>query len=451
LVLTVVALPRVKEGLKQNVSARTATMVKSVFENARAQAIRTGRPFGVRLHRSSNAVAQGTGLNDPNALNDPVYSATQGANYCNRLSFVQMPFQYRGDFEGANAVFSAAGVAPSIICLQSNAGLITAIARNNILPDDVPINVGDLVELGDLGTAYEVTIPPGRPAAIEIFTRLPGEPATLDDLNGNGNPNEPADAGVRVWLKNRAPTTSALSRLQTGDPVSFRFNTSPAPSPMADVLLPGKAVIDLTSSGVGASAVAFSPRSISDANGITTVTGTPVHDRPYRRGSTTALEYRDVIIMFDGSGQLDSVYIDQYVANFGPDNSTESDDYVYRRIPIANPISLLIADVRGLVLPETISVFPERPAAVNTTDIPAAYEPRSDVNPNFVNTDNAWLTISPISGRIDLSGVAGPLKGTAVGSDLVNAHPELTPTIPPTAAGFIQARLFDSRRLARGI
>jgi hypothetical protein len=330
--------------------------------------------------------------------------------------------------------------------LQSNAGLLTAIARNNILPDDVPINVGDLVELGDLGTAYEVTIPPGRPAAIEIYTPQTGEPSDLDGILAN-NP----DAGVRVWLKSRAPTTSALSRLQTGDLTPFRFNTSPAPSPMADVLLPGKAVIDLTSSGVGSSVVAFSPRSISDANGITTVTGTPVNDRPYRRGSTTAFEYRDVIIMFDGSGQLDSVYIDQYVAGFGPDGSTESDDYIYRRIPIANPISLLIADVRGLVLPETMSVFPERPAAVNTTDVPAAYEPRSDVNPNFANTDNAWLTISPISGRVDLSGVAGPLKGTAVGSDLVNAHPELTPTIPPTAADFIQARLFDSRRLARGI
>ena len=219
---------------------------------------------------------------------------------------------------------------------------------------------------------------------------------------------------------------------------------------MAEVPLPGKAVIDLTASGAGPSVVAFSPRSISDGNGITGVSGTPVLDRPYARGNISGYEYRDVLIMFNGSGQLDSIYIDQYIANYGTDGTTQSDDYVYRRVPIANPVSVLIADVQGVVLPETISVYPERPPAVTTANVPVEYEPRPDVLPNFANTDNAWLTISPLSGRIDLSGVAGPFRGTAVGSDLVNTHPELTPSIPPTAADFIRARLFDSRRLARG-
>jgi hypothetical protein len=394
------------------------------------------------MHRSANAVAPAASINDPNSINDPVFNPVQGANYCNRLSFVQMAFQYRGDFEGTRALFSTAGVAPSIICLQSQAGLLTAIARNNILLGDRPVNPGDLVTLGELGTAYEVTIPPGRPAAIEIYTAVAGEPT---DLNADGVANA-LDAGVRVWLRNRAPINGSFSRLQTGDLVSFRFNTSPVTSPMADVPLPGKAVIDLTCSGVGPGVVAFSPRSISDANGITGVSGTPVHDRPYALGSTSAYEYRDVIVMFNGSGQLDSVYMDQYIANFGPDNSTESDDYVYLRIPIANPLSILISDVKGLVLPESISVFPERPVVVTTTDVPVEYEPRPDVVPNFVNTDNAWLTISPISGRVDLSTVASPFRG----NDLINLHPELQPAASPTAAEFIRARLLDSRRLARG-
>ena len=63
------------------------------------------------------------------------------------------------------------------------AGLLTAIARNNILLGDRPINPGDLVSLGELGEAYEVTIPAGRPAAIEIFSAVAGEPT---DLNGDG-------------------------------------------------------------------------------------------------------------------------------------------------------------------------------------------------------------------------------------------------------------------------
>lgn len=446
LVLTVVALPRVKEGLKQNVSARTATMVKATFENARAQAIRTGRPFGVVLHRAASAVTPASNINDPNSINDPVYSPIHGANYCNRLSFVQMAFQYRGDFEGANAVFSNAGVNPSIICLQSQAGLLTAIARNNIRIGDRPVNPGDLVSLGELGAAYEVAIPANRPAAIEIYAAIGNEPI---DLNGDGVANA-LDAGVRVWLRDRAPVSEAQSRLQTGDLVTFRFNTTPIASPMGDVPLPGKSIIDLTCSGVGRSVVGFSPRSISDANGIIGVNGTPVYDRPYALGSTTAYAYRDVIVMFNGSGQLDSVYLDQYVANYGPDSSTTSDDYVFRRVPIASPLSILISEVQGLVLPETISVHPERAAAVTTTDVPMTYEPRPDVTPNFLNTDYAWLTVSPMSGHVDLSSVANPLGGTVAGSALTNAHPELLPARNPTAADFIRGRLFDSRRLARG-
>ena len=85
LVLTAVALPKVKEGLKQNVSTRTATMVKATFENARAQAIRTGRPFGVRMHRAENAVEPSAGITDPANINDPTYNPSHGANYCNRF------------------------------------------------------------------------------------------------------------------------------------------------------------------------------------------------------------------------------------------------------------------------------------------------------------------------------------------------------------------------------
>jgi hypothetical protein len=247
---------------------------------------------------------------------------------------------------------------------------------------------------------------------------------------------------------------SSQSRFTTGDLVDFKFTTAPIASPMASVPLPGKAVIDLTCSGVGPNVSAFSPRAISDADGLS---GTSVYDRPYTDNSTATFAYRDITVMFNGSGQLDSVYVDQYVAGSGPDSTTESDDYVYRRIPIADPVSLLIADVRGVVLPETMAVFPQRPAIVTTAIVPAAYEPTTDINPNFVNSDNAWLTISPISGRIDLSNVAGPHLGTAastptVPSPLVDRHPELDPAaVPaPTSANFIQARLFDSRRLSRG-
>ena len=50
-VLTAIALPTVKESMRQSINSRSASLVKGALLNARAQALRTGRPFGVVLER----------------------------------------------------------------------------------------------------------------------------------------------------------------------------------------------------------------------------------------------------------------------------------------------------------------------------------------------------------------------------------------------------------------
>jgi hypothetical protein len=40
-------------------------------------------------------------------INDPLLLAAQGANYCKRLSFAEVAFDYRGDFEDATATLGS--------------------------------------------------------------------------------------------------------------------------------------------------------------------------------------------------------------------------------------------------------------------------------------------------------------------------------------------------------
>ena len=93
-VLTAIALPTLKDSLRQNALSRSASLVKGAFINARAQAIRTGRPFGIVIERRRNDLGSGS-LNQLDLLT---------TNYATRLYYVQTPIEYRGDVTGAAAI-----------------------------------------------------------------------------------------------------------------------------------------------------------------------------------------------------------------------------------------------------------------------------------------------------------------------------------------------------------
>ncbi|MGV3484439.1 MAG: pilus assembly FimT family protein [Planctomycetaceae bacterium] len=428
LVLTAVALPRVKEGLKQNVSTRTASLVKSTFENARAQAIRTGRPFGVVLHRSRNEV---TATDNP--FSDPLH----GSNYCNRLSFAQVAFEYRGDVEGTVALYPGVGAQPFIVVQQATAGLIFALASGTIQADaNPPMDVGCLVGFGDSDNCFVISR--------RVFPS-PGPPfqlTTAYDVDGDGA----TDDGVIIWLQPRWPVNSAATNFAAGHRDRYRISTLPVASPMAELPLPGKTIMDLTCSGVGSAVSMFSPRAISDGDGFT---GTATIDAPYLPynaavpPATLPTGYRDPIVMFTGNGQLDGVYIEVYTPNSGPDSSTESDDYFFTKVLPPGPLSLLLGEVDGVARPETVALHPTR--LVPTAAIDDSYLPADSTVPNFANLNGAWVTVSPMSGSVRLDIVGSPVP------DLAARHPELLPAPPNTVfANALRARLFDSRRLARG-
>ena len=153
--------------------------------------------------------------------------------------------------------------------------------------------------------------------------------------------------------------------------------------------------------------------------------------------------YRDVTIMFNASGQLDSVYIDQQITG---------NQYLYSKVAPLGTLSLLIGEIDGVVLPETIARYPGNRGALTTWPnppypvslVPAIYDRTERKRPNFANSDASWLSISPSSGKTVLGTVSAPF-GVA---NEVLAHPELGASHGVDI--LIRDRLLDSRRLTRG-
>ncbi len=410
--LTIVALPRVREGLQQNTASRAATLVKGVFENARANAIRTGRPYGVVLYRANNTVTPG------DSINDPLLFATHGANYCNRLGFAQMAFDYRGDTSGATvtvnnvAALPAPFTRPDIQIFEASvadAGMLYAIASNQIPVDQQPITVGSIIRLGQRGT-------PGR---IERMDALPS----------------PAPARTRLYVRSGFPLLPGEAKFDSdGESFQYSIETRPVISPLAAIDLPGKVVIDLTCSGLSTSSVLLSPSGINQH---------PTRQAPLLADGVTR-GYRDVIVMFNASGQLDGVYVEQY-------DPTAATSYVYRRQDPISPIAFLIGEIDAVVRSETIARYPPRGAATTwgsrytaSPYLPADFDFSGRKIPNFANPDASWLSINPSSGKTLLKPVA-----TALGTvDEATAHPEIVGS--HTLDTLVRDRLLDSRRLTRG-
>ncbi len=59
--------------------------------------------------------------------------------------------------------------------------------------------------------------------------------------------------------------------------------------------------------------------------------------------------YRNVVIMFNPLGQLDAVYLDQYISGTS---------YSVQRVDAIGPISLLIGEINGVVRPLTVVAIP---------------------------------------------------------------------------------------------
>ncbi|MEO1618271.1 MAG: prepilin-type N-terminal cleavage/methylation domain-containing protein [Planctomycetota bacterium] len=442
-VLTVIALPTLKDSFRQNSLARSASLVKGAFINARAQAIRTGRPYGIVLERQQRDL--GTG--------QPVDLDFLRANYCTRMYYVQSPLEYRGDvipsyiypvFEAIPLAGGNFNYMPYFFIPQSSSGLVFASANDVGSPARRLINIGTKFSVADSDYVFEVTDLTTIAAASNPILAN-SEPGTRIDFmvfdQGSGlypiATSQQFDFTPEDGLWNLAVGESPVfpNGLAEFQPHSFSFQTNPIRAPLAPVALPGRTVVDLSVSGPSNDPLRFNAQDIVDAN----VTVAPPNVLANAR-------LNDVVVMFAPDGRLDGVFSDERVLA-GADLTS----FAVTRVDPSTSVSFCVGFVDGildnvddgarfpnLVAGTDFSVHPGD-LALSETDTTVAFEPPKP--PNFANTDCAWISVQPSSGSIRLDTVASQ----PLGNRLTNYYGFGT---APTARSLMNARVRQSRRLA---
>ncbi|MCC9601483.1 prepilin-type N-terminal cleavage/methylation domain-containing protein [Stieleria sp. JC731] len=468
-VLTAIALPTLKESMRQNSLGRAASLVKGAFINARAQAIRTGRPFGIVIERRRHAIGDGT-ADTLNFFN---------ANYSTRMYYVQSPLEYRGDYPDAVAypIFEAVGgssLAPRFFIPREAAGLLyaaatpytfgNATAATNLVGTRTKFEVGNTDYVFEITSLEKVTLDRSNPTTTigtgrvavhpQVEQVVPATPANryIDGILISFNyidfsPRNAQVAGRYQTIGAPGAVVAASASvfpagLASFQPMPFKFRSNPIKAPLAPVTMIGKTVIDLSISGSVLAPAAFNSQVVVDPAPAAAIPSLAADQR-----------LNDVIVMFAADGQLDGIYYDQRVVAGTPSQIV---GFQYQRFDPATTISFNVGFVDGVVNNvDDVARFPDSVPGtdyqINANDPPldnpgptAPLEMKK--KPNFANTDCAWIHIQPLSGNISLQTVASQ----PILSDL-SAYYGYNPAPGSQFARAVASdRIRQSRRLATG-
>ena len=478
--LTAIALPTLKESLRQNSLGRAASLVKGAFLNARTQAIRTGRPFGIVIERRRHEIGAGPA----NTLDFTI------ANYATRMYYVQSPLEYRGEFDGAVAypIFEDSNTAsntdplvPRFFVPLSSGGLLFAAADGSGAANSSAaknlINIGTRFSVGVSDYAFEVTgleqVALSRSNTSTAFGSRELYHPQVEPINGPPFPNPiPPVQGTLISFNyidfaprygqalgqydtvNNSllpPYTIARAAANSKFPASlppfqgagFKFRTNPIKAPLAPVTMIGKTVIDLSVSGTSENPVAFNAHAIVDP--------IPNSDIPDLNPDVLL---NDILVMFAPDGKLDGVYHDRRtIVGSGPGARIAGFEYI--RVDPSAGASFNIGYVDGLVDHiDDMARYPEHVPGTGYTPNPndpvlATPAPPSALQvtkiPNFANTDCAWINVQPTSGNITLDNIAS--QPTVNWLSTYYGY-SATPN-SQAARAVVRDRMLQSRRLAK--
>lgn len=458
-ILTAIALPTLKDSMRQHTLSRTASIVKGAFINARGQAIRTGRPFGVVIERQRHEIGAGSADQLDFIL----------GNYATRMYYVQSPMEYRGDYQDAFAypIFEDSNtsnandvVVPRFFIPQASAGLLfaaaapgtngNATAARNLISGSTRFAIGNSDYVFQVLNLEQVTLNTTGAATTNLGSNrtlyhpgIPASPGTLVTFNVLEFSPQHAQLPGRLFdtqaprgtLAAAAAVSTFPAGLQAYQPSPFQFLSNPIKAPLAPVTMLGKTVIDLSISGTSDNPVAFNCQEIVDP--APSVTIPPLN---------ADVNLHDVMVMFSPDGRLSGIYYDQRITA----GTTAITGFQYQRVNPSASVSFNVGYIDGIV--NNIDDLARFPANVTNTDYqvnpndPALETPgpsaplQFDKTPNFANTDCAWITIRPLSGDISLDNVASQPSN----SRLINYYGYNT----PFARNVVRDRLRQSRRLA---
>ncbi|WP_068130505.1 prepilin-type N-terminal cleavage/methylation domain-containing protein [Roseimaritima ulvae] len=360
--LAAVTLPNVRDIIREQKFTRTAGVVQSYFDGARAKAIGEGRRYGVVIERASAESAIGRA-------------------HAVRLSYAYGPPAYTGDLAGAQAVVTNTG---TLTFNPADASLLQAAAQQaqNSTPNPV-ISAGDSIGTGLV------------PAYFEIIN--------LRFLTGaEAVPGWPAHYVGRwpVIELSSADRTAILNQYPAGTALPFRVIRKPTPSITAPLELPEGMVIDLVYSGFGLTGDDFSPLAID--NRRLDSGGSPITNRygtlPYNPATTAPFaggfnDFQSITIMFDSQGSVTEV-------RYGSPTQGSSTVFVQRE-RVSSNIFLMLGKNGG--------VYPDAPFFFDGKD-----------NANIADFESSWIVINRQTGEV----AASPLSafGVSAAGDIL--HPD---------------------------
>ncbi|WP_153555172.1 pilus assembly FimT family protein [Roseimaritima sediminicola] len=385
--LAAVTLPNVRDIIREQKFTRTAGIVQSYIDGARAKAIGEGRRYGVVIERASEESAIGRA-------------------HSVRLSYAYGPPAYSGDLAGAQAYVTNLG---NLAFNPADASLLLAAAEQ--VRDGIPnpiVGPTDSIGIGLVPAYFQIT----------GLGFLPGQ--TIGT-------NPPNAAQWPVIGLAPASRTAILAQYPEGTSLPFRVIRKPTLSMTSPLELPEGMVIDLVYSGIGLTGDDFSPLAIdnrrrdSGGNLITNRYGTlpynPATTAPFAGGFN---DFQSITIMFDSQGSVTEV-------RFGAPTPGGSTVFVQSQQAASN-IYLLLGKNGG--------VYPDAPFYVDGKD-----------NANLADFESAWVTINRQSGEVAVSPLSS--YGVSPGGDIFD--PDTGFVVAPSGAPLqtkLQAALKLARREA---
>lgn len=391
--LAAVALPSVKELLKDQKGSQAARLIQSYAESARARAIATGRPVAMVIDRMYVDGSRDLAGNDS----------------CTRLSIGEVFPPYEGDWSSALATIitrtADAGGGPPLPRGRQYAQIQFDHAASLYSVGTGPtgmVSAGDLIQFGTSSRLYRVADSPND-ADTDVITFIAGSGTTPAYLQIDfDNPPYDEDAGLLTGEATIFPSA----------PMTFRIYRKPSKSLAGSITFPRGICIDLASSGIGQSGIQFGTASIAAVSRL----GDP--ERDHLPGA-----YGPIQIVFDPAGRVQDVFY-----GLTPIVGGSAGNLLARR-PADSTIHLLIG--------KTEQVVPS-PAYLGPTIVPA-FDETDDVNYNLLDPANFWVSINPFTGSITTSQVqdqsAFPLLPDTM-TDVQRANARVARSRALASAGF---------------
>jgi prepilin-type N-terminal cleavage/methylation domain-containing protein len=359
-VLASIALPATKSMLKEQRLTRSASMLQSAIQEARARAVADGGG-GLIIDR------RGTG-----SITDRCEAV--------QIRFASTPPSYRGEPGANQALFGSYGGAlpPGIVLVTlwfpAEAAMIgrsaTDLANGKSLS---LINIGDTVTVGDVRLPMKIYGINSLPVAPAFPNANPTEvDRNNDGLNASQIPNENLP-GLELLNWERVilqiPETNQTFSRFVGKWVSFSIQRSPQPAIAQPITMPNGTSIDLTASGIGSGGHQFSPFAIKGN---------------YRDTSSSPFgnavdDFGPIYILFNSRGELSRVIAGQY--------STPGND-----IPITGDVFLLVGEAGQVKAAPDEQLEDQDPSPLT--------DKAKDGTTPLLNPESVWVTLRSRSGDV---------------------------------------------------